>query len=112
MIPYYEAAFLGGSDNVRGLREQRFAGRSSLYGSAELRVGLGRFVFFFPADFGLFGFSDVGRVFQEGTPFDEWQTSYGGGIWIAPVVRATTFQVSVAKSGRRKALYLGLGFAY
>ena len=112
LIPYHEAAFLGGSENVRGLREQRFAGSSSLYGSAELRVGLGRFFFFFPADFGLFGFGDVGRVFEQGTPFDEWHTSYGGGIWIAPVVRATTFQVSVAKSERRTALYLGLGFAY
>ncbi len=112
MIPYYEAAFLGGSDNIRGPREQRFAGRSSLYGSAELRVGLGRFFFLFPADFGLFGFGDVGRVFEEGTRFDEWHTSYGGGIWFAPVLRANTLQVSMARSGQRTAIYFGLGFAF
>ena len=112
MIPYYEAAFLGGSDNVRGLREQRFAGRSSLYGSAELRVGLGRFFFLFPGDFGLFGFGDVGRVFQEDTPFDEWHTSYGGGIWIAPVLRAATIRVSMGRSEQQTAIYVGLGFAF
>ena len=112
MIPYYEAAFLGGSDNVRGLREQRFAGRSSLYGSAELRVYLGHLFLVFPADFGLFGFGDMGRVFQEDTPFDEWHTSYGGGIWIAPGLRATTFQVSMARSEQRTAIYFGLGFAF
>ena len=112
MIPYYEAALLGGSDNVRGLREQRFAGRSSLYGSAELRVYVGHLFLLFPADFGLFGFGDMGRVFQEGTPFDEWHTSYGGGIWIAPGLRATTLQVSMAWSEQRTAIYFGLGFAF
>ena len=39
-FPYYEAAFLGGVDNVRGLREQRYAGDTSVYGNAELRVFL------------------------------------------------------------------------
>ena len=120
-IPYYEAAFLGGADNVRGFREQRFAGRSSLYGSAELRAKLGRFFFIFPAEFGVFGFGDVGRVYDD-LPSEEWHTSYGGGIWIAPVLRAATLQVSMARSEvfdnvddqgkQRTALYVGLGFAF
>ena len=111
-FPYYEAALLGGAQNVRGLREQRYAGRSSLYGSAELRATIGRFFLLFPADFGVFGFGDLGRVFQDDLPSDKWHKSYGGGIWIAPVLRATTLQVSMARSGGRRALYLGLGFAY
>lgn len=111
-FPYYEAAFLGGAENVRGLREQRFAGRSSLYGSAELRVSLGRFFFFFPTNFGVFGFGDIGRVFYDDISSEIWHKTYGGGIWFAPLTRATTFQVSLAKSGRRKAVYFGLGFAY
>ncbi len=40
------------------------------------------------------------------------KNSYGGGIWIAPITRATTFQISVARSEERTALYFGLGFAF
>ena len=111
-FPYYESAFLGGSQNVRGLRKQRFAGRSSLYGSVELRVSLGRFPILFPVDLGVLGFGDLGRVFQDDLPSDQWRKSYGGGIWIAPVTRATTLQISLARNKRRTALYFGLGFAF
>ena len=111
-FPYYEAALLGGVENVRGLPEQRFAGRSSLYGSVELRVSLGRFALLFPTNFGVFGFGDLGRVFQDDLPSDKWHKSYGAGIWFAPLTRATTFQVSLAKSEQRKAVYFGLGFAF
>ena len=111
-FPYYEAAYVGGTRNVRGLREDRFAGRSSLYGSAELRVSLGRFFLLFPAQFGVFGFGDIGRVFDDDMPSDKWHNAYGGGIWISPITRATTFQISLARSEQRTAFYLGMGFAY
>ena len=111
-FPYFESAFLGGSRNVRGLRKQRFAGRSSLYGSAELRVLFGRLLILFPVDFGVFGFSDLGRVFQDDLPSDKWHKSYGAGIWIAPVARATTLQISLAQNEGRTALYFALGFAF
>ena len=111
-FPYYEAAFVGGTRNVRGLREDRYAGRSSLYGSAELRVSLGRFFLLFPAQFGVFGFGDIGRVFDDDMPSNKWHNGYGGGIWIAPITRATTFQISVARSEQRTAFYFGMGFAY
>ncbi|HUE95686.1 MAG TPA: hypothetical protein VMN39_03455, partial [Longimicrobiaceae bacterium] len=41
-FPYSDAAFLGGAENIRGLREQRFAGNAAVYGNAELRVFLTR----------------------------------------------------------------------
>jgi hemolysin activation/secretion protein len=111
-FPYSDAAYLGGSENVRGLREQRFAGDGSVYGSAELRVFLTRFLFLFPIDLGVFGFSDFGRVFMDGQPAGEWHNSGGGGIWLAPVTRSATVQFSVAENDGRKAFYVGMGFGY
>jgi len=111
-FPYSDAAFLGGSENIRGLLEQRFAGDASVYGSTELRFFLTRFLFVFPIDFGVFGLTDVGRVFMDGQPSGGWHTSWGGGIWLAPVTRHATVQLSVAESEGRRAFYVGMGFAY
>ena len=97
---------------MRGLRWQRYAGDASAYGSVELRLFLGHFFFFFPAEWGILGFADAGRVFADGLPSDEWHTSLGGGIWIAPVTRSTTVRISIAKSEGRSALYFGSGFAF
>jgi outer membrane protein assembly factor BamA len=111
-FPYSEAAFIGGVGDVRGLREQRYAGRSAAYGSAELRVALGRFTLVFPADFGVFGFGDVGRVYADDDPSDVRHNGYGGGIWIAPVMREMTARVAVAKSEGRTTFLLGMGFGF
>jgi len=111
-FPYSDAAFLGGSQNLRGLREQRFAGEAVLYGNAELRVFLTRFLLLIPTDLGVFGLSDVGRVFAEGDPSGGWHTSVGGGIWLAPVTRSATVQFSIAQSKGRRAFYVGTGFAF
>jgi hypothetical protein len=111
-FPYSDAAFLGGSENVRGLLEQRFAGDASAYGSAELRFFLTRFFLLFPMDFGVFGLSDVGRVFMDGQSPGGWHTSFGGGILLAPVTRSATLRLSIAESAEGRAFYVGMGFAY
>jgi hypothetical protein len=111
-FPYSDAAFLGGSQNLRGLREQRFAGEAAAYGGAELRVFLTRLFLLFPIDFGVFGLSDVGRVFAEGQPSGGWHTSLGGGVWLAPVSRSATVHASIAQSEGRRAFYVGTGFAF
>jgi hypothetical protein len=110
--PFAESAFLGGSASVRGLREQRYAGDASLLGSAELRVDLARVIFILPTDVGLFGFGDAGRVFLDGESSDRWVKGWGGGIWLAPLARRSTTQISLARSGRRTAVYFGVGFAF
>ena len=65
-FPYYEAAFLGGAANLRGLPEERFAGDASFYGSVELRAFLTRLTFILPIDMGVFGLTDVGRTYFKG----------------------------------------------
>ena len=109
---HHQAALLGGAANVRGLREQRFAGDASIYRSAELRIFLARFFLLFPTDFGVFGLGDVGRVFLDGESSDKWYTARGAGIWFAPVRRSSTVQLSVAESEGRRALYISVGFAF
>ena len=111
-VPYYEAAFLGGSDTVRGLQHGRFAGNASVFGSAELRIFLARLTFLLPIDMGVFAFGDVGRVYRNGEASSEWHTGRGGGIWLAPLNRSTTIRISVAESEGQTRFYAGVGFAY
>jgi hypothetical protein len=111
-FPFHDAAFLGGSSTLRGWDEQRFAGRSSLHGSSELRVLLGKVSIIVPAELGLLTFADVGKVFADGQRSDVWHTGYGGGLWIAPLTRGNTLSVSVGQGRERRGFYLGAGFAF
>ena len=110
--PFADAAYLGGPTSLRGLREQRFAGDAAVLGSAELRVYLGRLLFIVPTDVGVFGLGDAGRVFRRGETSREWHTSWGGGLWLAPLRRSSTLQLSVATADSRVAFYAGIGFAF
>ncbi len=110
--PFAESAFLGGAGTVRGPREQRYAGHASLYGSAELRVYVARLFLLTPTDVGFFGLSDVGRVYAAGEDSSTWHAAFGGGIWMAPLKRSSTMQISLARNEGRTAVYLGLGFAF
>ena len=111
-FPYYEAAFLGGAETVRGLHEERFAGDAAIYGSVELRAFLARLTFILPVDVGVFALGDVGRVYLDGESSSEWHTARGGGIWFAPLNRSSTVRLSIAESEGRTAFYAGVGFAY
>jgi hypothetical protein len=75
-------------------------------------VLLTRFLLLFPTDIGVFGLSDVGRVFAQGQPSGDWHTAFGGGVWLAPVNRSATVKFSIAQSEGRKAFYVGTGFAF
>ena len=75
-------------------------------------MSLGRFFLFFPAQFGVFGFGDIGRVFADAMPSDKWHNGFGGGLGISPITRMTTFQISVARSEERTTIYFGSGFTF
>jgi hypothetical protein len=83
-----QAMYLGGTDNLRGYRKQRFAGRSMLFNNTELRIRIANFnTYLFGGVFGAQIFNDIGRVYMDGTPSGEWHNGYGAGIWIAPIKR-------------------------
>jgi hypothetical protein len=41
--------------------------------------------YLFPAQVGLIGFNDIGRVWQQGEQSSQWHHGYGGGLYIAPL---------------------------
>jgi outer membrane protein assembly factor BamA len=110
--PFYEAAFIGGLGTVRGLRAERFAGTGAAYANLELRTYLTQIRLIVPADFGVFGLMDAGRVFQSGESSRKWHTAVGGGLWIAPLQRANVFSLALARGSEGAALYLTSGFMY
>jgi hypothetical protein len=117
-VPYFKAAFIGGGgffsggSTVRGLRAERFAGDSSVFGNLDLRVFVARMKIVVPGDFGVFGFGDVGRVFEDGESSKKWHPGAGGGVWFAPLARTNAISFSVAKSDEETLLYLRMGFFY
>jgi hypothetical protein len=108
-FPFQEAAYIGDASTVRLGRQNRYAGESSLYAQSELRLFLTRFYFLAPADFGVLGLADVGRVFLDGEESDRWHAAGGGGVWASFLDRAYMVRLSVAASSERTALYLGIG---
>lgn len=110
--PFQEAAYVGGPDTIRGLRPQRYAGDAALFGNAELRLRLGRAKVLVPADLGVFGLFDVGRVFLDGESSDRWHRGVGGGVWIAFLRPANTIAFTAARAEGRTRFYLTSGFGF
>jgi outer membrane protein assembly factor BamA len=109
-FPFYEAAFLGGANSLRGYDLNRFSGDASLAGSAELRLSLFRLKLLVPTQVGVFFFGDAGRVYVEGNSPGGWHADVGGGISLAPVSRDMTLSISIASSV--EGLYINGGFGF
>jgi surface antigen Omp85-like protein len=110
--PFLEAAYIGGSSTVRLGRENRYAGDASAYSSAELRIPVARVTLVLPADFGVFGLADVGRVFLRGESSDKWHGAIGGGVSLAYLEPSNTISVALAKSEERTGVYIQAGFGF
>ncbi|RYZ16455.1 MAG: hypothetical protein EOP49_51705, partial [Sphingobacteriales bacterium] len=82
---FYQSAFLGGQENLLGYRQFRFAGQHSFYNNLELRIKLADLAsYILPGQFGISGFWDVGRVWQNPDNSSKWHNGVGGGIYFAP----------------------------
>ncbi len=87
-IEFYQAQYLSGTENLRGYRKYRFSGTKMLYHNLDLRIKLADFkTYFFPGSLGILGFHDIGRVWIKNDNSNKWHQGYGGGIWIAPLLR-------------------------
>jgi hypothetical protein len=110
--PFHESAFLGGTDTVRGLRTQRYAGDASAYGNAELRLTVVDRGERFLSRVGVFGLADGGRVFLRGEESDRWHTAFGGGLWLAFVKPGNVVSLAIAQSEGRTRVYAHGGFMF
>ncbi|MGH7603356.1 MAG: hypothetical protein ACRENK_05070 [Gemmatimonadaceae bacterium] len=110
-FPYFDAAFLGGSETFRTEEKQRYAGDASLYGTTELRVPIAKFPFILPLDVGALGFDDIGRVYVNGQSPGGWHNAAGAGLWVGYLNPATNFNVLITnRKGRRVVTNVGFAF--
>ena len=80
---FYHGATLGGNEDLRAYRFQRFLGNKSFSQSTDLRYTIGKIKRgFVPMKYGVIAGFDYGRVWLTGEDSNLWHTSYGGSIWI------------------------------
>ncbi|WP_298495007.1 metallophosphoesterase [uncultured Algibacter sp.] len=109
---FYQAANIGGKNGLRGFRNERFTGKSSLVGSVDLRYSFPSFkTNTLPLQIGIFAGGDVGRVWLENDFSDKWHNDYGGGFWITAAESLSgTFNFFNSEEGLRFTFGFGLNF--
>ena len=116
--PFQDAAFIGDASSVRLGRQNRYGGDAAVYANAELRVRLSRMFLLLPGHFGLFGLSDIGRVYLEGETSNRWHNAVGGGVWISFLGPANTLSLAAVRSElgtgmeQLTIIYIQGGFAF
>lgn len=109
---FYHAATLGGKHSLRGYRNERFNGRSAVYQSTDLRVGLSKLrTNFIPLRMGVSAGFDYGRVWTDDNNSDKWHNDYGGSIWINGFQALTAnFGYYIGEDSNRFMFNLGFTF--
>ncbi len=109
---FYQAANIGGINSLRGYRNERFTGRNSLVGSADLRYSFKQLkTSTLPLQIGVYGGFDVGRVWLKGDFSDKWHNDYGGGFWVTAAESISgNFNLFNSEEGVRFTFSLGVNF--
>jgi hypothetical protein len=110
--PFFESAFLGGTESLRGFERQRFAGDASLLGGVELRMRVAKIPFLVPLWAGVSGFAETGRVFLDNEQSNRWHNAFGGGVWFSIIQPEYLVSFSLARSEDEFAFYTTLGFSF
>jgi hypothetical protein len=110
--PFFELPSLGGVADLRAISSRRFLGDRAVHGSAELRLDFGKFTLVTPGTWGIYGLTDVGRVYLTGQASNDWHTAGGGGLWFAFLDRRSTFTATYAVSDEGGRIYIRAGFHY
>lgn len=109
---YFQALTLSGNNNMRGYRNDRFAGRGLVYNNTEFRLKLFDFRnYILPGTVGLIAFNDVGRVWVKDEVSHVWHDGYGGGIYFSPI-DMFVLTASLAHSYDGNMFYASFGFKF
>ena len=109
---FYQANYIGGTENLRGYRKDRFAGRTSFYQNTDIRIRLFNFgTYLLSGDVGILGFNDFGRVWIDDEDSDTLHHGYGGGIWLAPY-NVAVISASYGISKEESLIYIKFGFLF
>ncbi|MEW7290375.1 metallophosphatase [Aquimarina sp. 2304DJ70-9] len=109
---FYHAAQIGGTQSLRGYRNERFTGKYSAYQNTDLRFQIGKFkTSFIPLKYGVTGGFDYGRVWIEDDNSDKWNNSVGGSFWVSGL-DTFTGNVGYFSSSDGGRIVFVLGFAF
>lgn len=109
---FYQAATVGGDADLRGFRNQRFAGRSAFYHTTDLRWNIYKWKTpVAPLTLGALAGFDYGRIWLSGEDSKTWHKSGGIGIWISGL-NLVTGRVSYFVSDDGGRLFVGVGFGF
>jgi hypothetical protein len=82
---FFQANFIGGKTNVRGLYSNRYAGDQSFYQNTEVRIKLANLSsYVFNGQLGILVFNDIGRVWYKMEQSNVWHRGTGVGLWLTP----------------------------
>lgn len=81
---FYELPHIGGADDLRGYKRERFWGKTAFYNSNEIRFITNLRSYILNGKIGLVGFFDEGRVWMPNETSNIWHTDYGVGLLLAP----------------------------
>lgn len=109
---FYQAASIGGTDGLRGFRNQRFTGNQSYYQNSDVRYSFSTMkTRLIPIRFGMYTGFDYGRIWLDGENSKKWHNSYGGGFFInGAELLSANFGLFNSSDGIRAAFSLGFQF--
>jgi len=109
---FYHTPTIGGDNGLRGFRDERFAGKSYVFHSSDLRVRIKKYITAVaPITLGAFGGFDYGRVWQPGENSNTWHTSQGIGVWVS-AGNYLAFNLGYFNSVEDNLFQVGLGFGF
>ena len=109
---FFQAQYLGNTENLRGFRKFRFAGKSMLYNNTELRIKVTDFrTYLLPGAIGIVAFNDIGRVWVDNDKSNVWHHGYGGGIWLG-IVKRIVLTASLTSSKESTLPLLTFGYQF
>lgn len=108
----YQAASIGGTDGLRGFRNQRFTGNQSFYQNSDIRYSFSSMkTKLIPIRIGIYSGFDYGRIWLDKEDSKKWHNSYGGGFFInGAELLSANLGLFNSSDGIRVAFSLGFQF--